>query len=178
MTVTIKRPASGHVTDDPRYVAVAKRYSEILAERDALKQKYEEARAIENRGQAGDDAVARYLAGTAAPDSQPSASLWADLCIRESALPRQRQEMDRIAQQISGEICAAEKGKHNALVKRLAAALCETQEADRALSAFSAGLINRGVQSTFPVLAFVPARQPDGIYSIDGWQARYAEYLG
>lgn len=178
MNATTKRPTAGHVYDDPRYKAAAARYSAIVAERDALKQKYEEACLAEHGGHAGDDAVARYLAGTPAPDAQPSAKLLADLNVREAALIRQRQEMDRIAQQVSGEICAAEKTKHDALAKRLAAALRETQEAERALSIFTAGLTHRGVQSTFPVLAFVPARQPDGIYSVDGWQAKYAKYLG
>ncbi len=179
-TVITKRPmpAANHVHDDPRYVAAAKRYSEVLKERDALKQEYEEARAAENRSQAGDDAVARYLTGEPAPEVQPSAKVWSDLRIREAALVRQREEMNRLAQQISGEICAAEKLRHDALAKRLATALREAKEADQALSTFTAELMRRSVQPTYPVLVFVPARESGAFNSIDGWQARYAEYLG
>lgn len=176
--LTGKRPAAttNQVTDDARYVAAAKRYSAIQDERDELKIKYDAARAVENSGQPKDDAVARYLAGESERDSQASAQIWADLAIREAALTRQREEMGRVAQQVSAEVCAREKARHDAIVGRLAKALDAVQAADRELVEFGAELTRRGVVATFPFLGFLPARVGTA-FSVAEWRGRYQDYL-
>jgi hypothetical protein len=175
-----RKPATVHVHDDPRFVAAAKRYSSILDERDDLRNRYEQARLLEtsSQPQTTKDAAERYLAGESKSESQPSASLWADLCIREEALKLQQQAMRQIECEISRELSAAEKPKHDALAARLNKALREAKDADAELSAFLAGLTNRGVSPTYPVLAFVPARESGGIYSIDDWLTKYRQYAG